>query len=103
MCNDIRGMGGGSDGTRNRFFVSAGVQTAVIGTYAQQVVTRVVGCSWRLCPACAPARIAEPARLFHYAFGLLGKLLAGFLARRFAAVVRAYSAGVRLAIAAAGK
>ena len=33
------------------FFVSTRVQTAVIGTYAQKVMTRVVGYSW--CLACA--------------------------------------------------
>ena len=48
---------------RTFVFSSLRIQTAVIGTYAQQVVTRVVGYSWCLCPACAPARIYGPARL----------------------------------------
>ena len=65
------------------FFVPPRAQTNKTGTYEQQVVTRVAGYSW--CLACAWHALgmrlgfAEPSRLFHDAFGLLGKLLAGFL------------------------
>gem|GEM_PF-4690895 len=38
----------GVTGLETVFFVSTGLQTAVIGTYAQQVVTRVAGYSWCL-------------------------------------------------------
>ena len=73
-CNDIRGWVAGVTGLETVFFVSAGVQTAVIGTYAQQVVTRVVGYSWRLCPACAPARICGTGASFSLCFRVAWKI-----------------------------
>lgn len=56
----ISGVGmAGVTGLKIVFFIPPQVQTAVIGTYAQQVVTRVVDYSRCLCPAFAPAIICK--------------------------------------------
>jgi len=66
------------EGSEPLFFVPPRAQTNKTGTYAQQVVTRVVGYSWCLAHAWhtlgTRLGFAEPARIFHYAFGLLETL-----------------------------
>ena len=65
----------GVTGLETVFFVSAGVQAAVTSTYAQQVVTRVrvIRGVWHALGM--RLGFAEPAGLFHYAFGFLVKSL----------------------------
>ena len=65
----------GVTGLETVFFVSAGVQTAVIGTYAQQVVTRVAGYSWCLACAWHAARICGTGASFSLCFRVACKEL----------------------------
>ena len=56
------------EGFEPLFFVPTRAQTNKTGTYAQQVVTRVAGCSWCLYPACAQARICGTGASFSLCF-----------------------------------
>ena len=57
-----------AEGFEPSYLVTPQIRTAVIGTYEQQVVIRVVGYPWCLCPVCAAARAHETGVSFSLCF-----------------------------------